>query len=318
MPCHSCASGSIADYYRNGTGYYYLNNFENILNSAVTLFELTVVNNWYVIMEAYCQVFSEWARLFFMLFYLNMMILMYTVVSFILGAFMFRMQYTGRHMANGADDHAWVYEEAEVNALEKSIFWTPFSVGIKKRAMRKLRYSTRRRCESVLPDKLSNKEHHESDSVLRRLQAVYSPDRGSVRSKCEPHYVQHRARNSQRHASSSISDSAATCKYRGTRKILPFEFNLEMNEAELKPWLNEVQFFKGLNCATRRKSNAAAAQMRVFQTANPFWTSKPSWSTLRQETSTYLRKKAHELVELDKQVKQVISNSEDFSARPQV
>lgn len=32
-------------------GYYYLNNFDDIFMAGVTLFELTVVNNWFIIME---------------------------------------------------------------------------------------------------------------------------------------------------------------------------------------------------------------------------------------------------------------------------
>lgn len=31
--------------------YYYLNNFDDIFMAGVTLFELTVVNNWFIIME---------------------------------------------------------------------------------------------------------------------------------------------------------------------------------------------------------------------------------------------------------------------------
>lgn len=31
--------------------YYFLNNFDNIFMAGVTLFELTVVNNWFIIME---------------------------------------------------------------------------------------------------------------------------------------------------------------------------------------------------------------------------------------------------------------------------
>lgn len=31
--------------------YYYLNNFDNIFIAGVTLFELTIVNNWFIIME---------------------------------------------------------------------------------------------------------------------------------------------------------------------------------------------------------------------------------------------------------------------------
>uniref|UniRef100_A0A1A7ZA27 Two pore segment channel 1 n=1 Tax=Nothobranchius furzeri TaxID=105023 RepID=A0A1A7ZA27_NOTFU len=56
-----CNTSTVANSYRqinitegNRTvleeGYYYLNNFNNILSSFVTLFELTVVNNWYITM----------------------------------------------------------------------------------------------------------------------------------------------------------------------------------------------------------------------------------------------------------------------------
>lgn len=31
--------------------YYFLNNFDNLFIAGVTLFELTVVNNWFIIME---------------------------------------------------------------------------------------------------------------------------------------------------------------------------------------------------------------------------------------------------------------------------
>ncbi|VVC97838.1 unnamed protein product [Leptidea sinapis] len=49
---------TVEDFYRfsenssSPLGYYYLNNFENILTSGVTLFELTVVNNWFILMNA--------------------------------------------------------------------------------------------------------------------------------------------------------------------------------------------------------------------------------------------------------------------------
>ena len=39
--------------------YYYLNNFDNIFMAGVTLFELTVVNNWFIIMEGEVVILSE-------------------------------------------------------------------------------------------------------------------------------------------------------------------------------------------------------------------------------------------------------------------
>ncbi|XP_076345676.1 two pore calcium channel protein 1-like isoform X2 [Tachypleus tridentatus] len=74
-------------------GYYYLNNFENIINSCVTLFELMVVNNWFIIMDGYAAVATEWSRIFFMLFYVVTLVVINIIIAFILEAFLFRIQY---------------------------------------------------------------------------------------------------------------------------------------------------------------------------------------------------------------------------------
>jgi len=41
---------------------------------AVTLFELTVVNNWFIIMEGYASAASGWSRIYFMTFYILTMV----------------------------------------------------------------------------------------------------------------------------------------------------------------------------------------------------------------------------------------------------
>ncbi|XP_054952177.1 two pore channel protein 1 isoform X2 [Pan paniscus] len=97
-----CNTSTVADAYRwrnhtvgNRTvveeGYYYLNNFDNILNSFVTLFELTVVNNWYIIMEGVTSQTSHWSRLYFMTFYIVTM------------AFVFRMNYSRKNQDSEVD-----------------------------------------------------------------------------------------------------------------------------------------------------------------------------------------------------------------------
>lgn len=88
----------MEDFYKsNGTssgiGYYYLNNFSNLLISGVTLFELTVVNNWFIVMDAYASVTNKFSRLYFMLFYLFTMVVLTIVVASVLEAFRFRIQY---------------------------------------------------------------------------------------------------------------------------------------------------------------------------------------------------------------------------------
>ncbi|CAG2184314.1 unnamed protein product, partial [Oppiella nova] len=70
-----CKNTSIEQYFAyspNATlnGYYYLNNFSDIVVSYVTLFELMVVNNWFILMDGYASVTSDWSRLYFMSFYI--------------------------------------------------------------------------------------------------------------------------------------------------------------------------------------------------------------------------------------------------------
>ncbi|XP_033030441.1 two pore calcium channel protein 1 [Lacerta agilis] len=109
-----CNASTVADSYRwvnhtvgNRTvmeeGYYYLNNFDNVLNSFVTLFELTVVNDWYIIMEGVTSETSHWSRLYFMIFYIVTMVVMTIIVAFILEAFVFRMNYSRKNQDSGED-----------------------------------------------------------------------------------------------------------------------------------------------------------------------------------------------------------------------
>lgn len=121
----NCCNGStVADSYKqvnvtvgNKTelqeGYYYLNNFNNILSSFVTLFELTVVNNWYITMEGVTSMTSHWSRLYFMTFYIVTMVVMTIIVAFILDAFVFRMNYSRKNrdsLENPEDENGIVFE----------------------------------------------------------------------------------------------------------------------------------------------------------------------------------------------------------------
>ncbi|XP_056458379.1 two pore channel protein 1 [Gadus chalcogrammus] len=118
-----CKNSTVADSYRqinvtigNRTvleeGYYYLNNFNNILSSFVTLFELMVVNNWYITMEGVTSMTSHWSRLYFMTFYIVTMVVMTIIVAFILDAFVFRMNYSrkNREPENPEEENGIVFE----------------------------------------------------------------------------------------------------------------------------------------------------------------------------------------------------------------
>ncbi|XP_041079189.1 two pore calcium channel protein 1-like isoform X2 [Polyodon spathula] len=115
------STSTVADSYRllnytvgNRTvveeGYYYLNNFNNILNSFVTLFELTVVNNWYITMEGVTSQTSHWSRMYFMTFYIVTMVVMTIIVAFILDAFVFRMNYSRQNMETEEEENGIVFE----------------------------------------------------------------------------------------------------------------------------------------------------------------------------------------------------------------
>lgn len=97
-----CKNTSYEEEYRDG--YYYLNSFDDLLHSFVTLFELTVVNNWFIIMEGIVFMTSEWARIFFMSFCIVTMVVMTIIVAFILEAFLFRIQYRKEHPTDERED----------------------------------------------------------------------------------------------------------------------------------------------------------------------------------------------------------------------
>ncbi|XP_066467222.1 two pore channel protein 1 [Tiliqua scincoides] len=122
-----CNTSTVADAYRwvnhtvgNRTvveeGYYFLNNFDNVLNSFVTLFELTVVNDWYIIMEGVTSETSHWSRLYFMIFYIVTMVVMTIIVAFILEAFVFRMNYSRKN--RDSEEDAGIVLEQEVSKEE--------------------------------------------------------------------------------------------------------------------------------------------------------------------------------------------------------
>ena len=88
-----------------------MNNFHSLPEAEVTLFELTVVNNWSIIMEVLqlqlestgilTSVFQAhvvvtetgWTRLYFITFYLFTLVVLTIVVAAVLEAFLFRIQY---------------------------------------------------------------------------------------------------------------------------------------------------------------------------------------------------------------------------------
>ncbi|XP_063769368.1 two pore channel protein 1 isoform X1 [Pseudophryne corroboree] len=142
-----CNTSTVAESYRflnhtvgNQTqteqGYYYLNNFDNILISFVTLFELTVVNNWYIIMEGVTSQTSHWARLYFMVFYIVTMVVITIIVACILDAFVFRMNYSRKN--KDAENEKGITFEEEVDREELTLILKHAQSSDEKSQLRKL------------------------------------------------------------------------------------------------------------------------------------------------------------------------------------
>ncbi|XP_018562124.1 two pore calcium channel protein 1 isoform X2 [Anoplophora glabripennis] len=123
-----CVNSTVEDFYKyssnsstSGIGYYYLNNFSNLFVSGVTLFELTVVNNWFIIMDAYAAVSHPYSRVYFMMFYLFTMVVLTIVVASVLEAFRFRIQY--KKQTSKRDEEQMLHEEVVVdwNSLQRQV-----------------------------------------------------------------------------------------------------------------------------------------------------------------------------------------------------
>ncbi|CAL1300034.1 unnamed protein product [Larinioides sclopetarius] len=116
-----CQNTTVEQFYRfendsSLDGYYYLNNFDDFITSQITLFELMVVNNWFIIMNGYASVATEWSRLFFMSFYIVTMVVINIVVAFVLEAFLFRIQY--KRYAGDMDKETLVRVDVGLNQRE--------------------------------------------------------------------------------------------------------------------------------------------------------------------------------------------------------
>jgi len=67
---------------------YYANNFNDMASGMVTLFELLVVNNWFVLAGGFAAAVGNWALLYFVSFHLLCVcVCLNIVVAFILDTF---------------------------------------------------------------------------------------------------------------------------------------------------------------------------------------------------------------------------------------
>jgi len=67
------------------TANYYANNFNDLASGMMTLFDLLIVNNWFILVDGFTAVTSEWYRFYFIWFYcIGVLITLNIVVAYIL------------------------------------------------------------------------------------------------------------------------------------------------------------------------------------------------------------------------------------------
>ncbi|XP_019850067.1 PREDICTED: two pore calcium channel protein 1-like [Amphimedon queenslandica] len=89
--CCANAEFNVGVYYDNSTlydpGLYYLNNFNTLGRSFVTLYEEMVVNNWFIQMEGFVSTTGKAARLYFILFWMVTTLVVNIAIVYIVDAF---------------------------------------------------------------------------------------------------------------------------------------------------------------------------------------------------------------------------------------
>ena len=101
-----------------GQADYYANSFNDLLSGAVTLFELMVVNNWFVIVDGYSTVLGRPARLFFVLHYwLGVVVALNIIVAFVIDT------YTSLESTSEAtlDDDVLTFDAARVSGTDTGV-----------------------------------------------------------------------------------------------------------------------------------------------------------------------------------------------------
>ena len=103
-----------------GTDGYYANSFNDLPSGILTLFELSVVNNWFVIADGYVAVRGKQARWFFVLYYmLGVVVALNIVVAFVLDAYSAieeSAQQEQRQAEHGDGPTAWVDDHLLLDA----------------------------------------------------------------------------------------------------------------------------------------------------------------------------------------------------------
>jgi len=116
---------------------YFANNFNSFLRTLVLLFELMVVNNWFIVNDAIVHLTSKWSRLYFVFFLISTVyIIVNLFVAFLIEAFLsqYQLQLKSNSIKQNLLDSIVRAEQARSRSRgESPICWT---VAQKKRLFR--------------------------------------------------------------------------------------------------------------------------------------------------------------------------------------
>ena len=102
-----------------GQADYYANSFNDLLSGAVTLFELMVVNNWFIIVDGYSTVLGRPARLFFVLHYwLGVVVALNIIVAFVIDRLRRSLESTSEA---ALDDDVLTFDAARVSGTDTGV-----------------------------------------------------------------------------------------------------------------------------------------------------------------------------------------------------
>lgn len=81
-----CFGGRITEKNADMSGMFYLMNFNDQGSSIITLFHLSIVNNWYVTCNMFCAALhSSWPRLYFILWWAtSVLVLQNLIIAFVM------------------------------------------------------------------------------------------------------------------------------------------------------------------------------------------------------------------------------------------
>ncbi|UXI16486.1 mediator of RNA polymerase II transcription subunit 6 [Sarcoptes scabiei] len=208
-----CVNTTLEPYYQsNGstTSLYYLNNFQDLITSYVTLFELMVVNNWQIPMQAYVIVTeNSWSQLFFITFYVISLVVITIVISFVLDTFNFHIEY--KHRFGPSDSISFKHS---------------IEMPIKSKEM--IKYESTRQNSNAIRNSLQQ--------IFSRLRNNLTPESSSINAldaDLEFRSTDYLASNQ------SLQNDSNFIVFRGEKMRDKFSFNLRMYHNQLDKWIQE-------------------------------------------------------------------------------